>query len=265
VLALDGTFDMAQVVADVPSEAASEPEEEDDEEDGFSDEIPIHGVLAPEGIETGDKRGFRNGALSTRPLPVPFRYEYASTHGGMTSDVATVGRIDNAWRDEASGMWRFTGVVITSKAHAGEALDAMIDGSGPGVSIDADAMAMDMTSQTDEEWEKAFEEGTRPTEWYKAARVAGLTQVPIPAFHEAYVALGHEFQEDKTPEEREADIDTIGGLVVHLADRVPSRGELIVHPSGITFEVRDADPRRVKRVRVRNLPAPSPDKDKEQA
>jgi magnesium and cobalt transporter len=68
-----------------------------------------------------------------------------------------------------------------------------------------------------------------------------------------------------TAEEREADIDTIGGLVVHLADRVPSRGELIVHPSGITFEVRDADPRRVKRVRVRDLPAPPSDKDKEQA
>jgi CBS domain containing-hemolysin-like protein len=68
-----------------------------------------------------------------------------------------------------------------------------------------------------------------------------------------------------TPEEREADIDTVGGLVVHLADRVPSRGELIAHPSGITFEVRDADPRRVKRVRVRNLPAPPPDKEKEQA
>jgi magnesium and cobalt transporter len=68
-----------------------------------------------------------------------------------------------------------------------------------------------------------------------------------------------------TPEERAADIDTIGGLVVHLADRVPSRGELIQHPSGITFEVRDADPRRVKRVRVRDLPTPPSDKDKEQA
>jgi magnesium and cobalt transporter len=66
-----------------------------------------------------------------------------------------------------------------------------------------------------------------------------------------------------TPEEREADIDTLGGLVVHLADRVPSRGELIPHPSGIVFEVRDADPRRVKRLRVRNLPKQSPDKDEE--
>src|SRR5262249_54852355 len=66
-----------------------------------------------------------------------------------------------------------------------------------------------------------------------------------------------------TPEEREADIDTVGGLVVHLADRVPSRGELIGHPSGITFEVRDADPRRGQRLRGRNIPTQSPDKDKE--
>jgi CBS domain containing-hemolysin-like protein len=58
-----------------------------------------------------------------------------------------------------------------------------------------------------------------------------------------------------TAEEREQDIDTLGGLVFSLTGRVPSRGELIGHPSGIAFEVLDADPRRVKRLRVRNLPA----------
>ena len=59
-------------------------------------------------------------------------------------------------------------------------------------------------------------------------------------------------------EEREEDLDTLGGLVSDLADRVPTRGELIVHePSGVGFEVMEADPRRVKRLRVRNLP-PSP-------
>ena len=57
-----------------------------------------------------------------------------------------------------------------------------------------------------------------------------------------------------TPEEREADIDTLGGLVVHLSGRVPSRGELVSHPSGVAFEVIDADPRRIRRLRVRNLP-----------
>lgn len=54
-------------------------------------------------------------------------------------------------------------------------------------------------------------------------------------------------------EEREA-VDTLAGLVVELAGRVPSRGEIVRHSSGIEFEVIDADPRRVKRLRVRRLP-----------
>jgi CBS domain containing-hemolysin-like protein len=50
------------------------------------------------------------------------------------------------------------------------------------------------------------------------------------------------------------DVDTLGGLAVWLAGRVPGRGELLQHASGLEFEVVDADPRRVKRLRVRNLP-----------
>lgn len=64
-----------------------------------------------------------------------------------------------------------------------------------------------------------------------------------------------------TEEERAEDIDTLGGLVMSLTDRVPSRGELVTHPSGIAFEVIDADPRRIKRLRVRNarpVPAAAP-------
>ena len=57
-----------------------------------------------------------------------------------------------------------------------------------------------------------------------------------------------------TPEERESDQTTLGGLVIQLAGRVPARGEVIRHSSGIEFEVVDADPRRVRRLRVRNLP-----------
>ncbi len=57
-----------------------------------------------------------------------------------------------------------------------------------------------------------------------------------------------------TEDERE-DIDTLGGLVVSLAGRVPGRGETLVHPSGLEFEIVDADPRRLKRLRVRSAPA----------
>jgi CBS domain containing-hemolysin-like protein len=50
--------------------------------------------------------------------------------------------------------------------------------------------------------------------------------------------------------EEEADIDTLGGLVFALVGRIPARGELIRHPSGLEFEVLDADPRRIKKLRV---------------
>ena len=49
----------------------------------------------------------------------------------------------------------------------------------------------------------------------------------------------------------EEDIETIGGLVFMLAGHVPARGEVICHPAGIEFEILEADPRRVKRMRVR--------------
>jgi hemolysin (HlyC) family protein len=51
----------------------------------------------------------------------------------------------------------------------------------------------------------------------------------------------------------EEGVDTLGGLVSTLAGRVPKRGDVIVHPAGIEFEVLDADPRRVKRLRVRSV------------
>jgi CBS domain containing-hemolysin-like protein len=58
--------------------------------------------------------------------------------------------------------------------------------------------------------------------------------------------------------EDEEEVDTLGGLVFMLAGRVPSHGEVIAHPGGVTFEVLDADPRRVKRLRIRGLPRKPP-------
>lgn len=52
-----------------------------------------------------------------------------------------------------------------------------------------------------------------------------------------------------TPDEEE-DVDTLGGLIFTLAGRVPERGEIIKHASGMEFEVMDADLRRVKRLRI---------------
>jgi magnesium and cobalt transporter len=59
-------------------------------------------------------------------------------------------------------------------------------------------------------------------------------------------ALGVVLQDDILDEE----VDTLGGLVFVLSGHVPVRGEVIAHPSGLEFEVIEADPRRIRRLRV---------------
>jgi len=72
-------------------------------------------------------------------------------------------------------------------------------------------------------------------------------RMPLTDFEERY---GDLFTEDEEHEEA----DTLGGLVSYIAGRVPARGELIKHDSGLEFEIIDADPRRIMRLRIRNLP-----------
>ncbi len=74
----------------------------------------------------------------------------------------------------------------------------------------------------------------------------------IEEFEEQYGNLLNE-------EERE-DIDTLGGLIFALAGRVPARGEILTHESGMVFEVVDADPRRVSKLLIKNIPRSSTDK-----
>jgi CBS domain containing-hemolysin-like protein len=76
-------------------------------------------------------------------------------------------------------------------------------------------------------------------------------RAPIAAFEEK---LGPVL----TEEERGADIDTVGGLVFTLAGRVPARGEIVSHSSGIEFRVLDADARRIRRLRARRPGAQAP-------
>ncbi len=59
-------------------------------------------------------------------------------------------------------------------------------------------------------------------------------------------ALGINFVDDEDMEE----IDTLAGLVFDMAGKVPEIGELISHKTGIVFEVVDADPRRIKQIRI---------------
>lgn len=53
-----------------------------------------------------------------------------------------------------------------------------------------------------------------------------------------------------TSSDKEAEIDTVGGLVFHHAGRLPHRGETVKHPSGLKFQVIDVDDRHIKKVRI---------------
>ncbi len=52
-------------------------------------------------------------------------------------------------------------------------------------------------------------------------------------------------------EDESLDIDTVGGLVVYIAGRVPKNGEIVEHPSNIEFEIADSDPRKIKQLILR--------------
>lgn len=86
--------------------------------------------------------------------------------------------------------------------------------------------------------EKPFLEKRFDASWDASAR----TQL-----EDLETALGIELFD----EEEHDEIDTLGGLVFSIAGRVPSRGELLSHATGIEFEILDVDPRRIKRLRLR--------------
>ena len=87
--------------------------------------------------------------------------------------------------------------------------------------------------------------------WKEESPGVILAQSAAP-LEEIEAALGLALRKGDEDEE----IDTLGGLVFQRSGHVPRRGEIVTHESGVTFEILDADPRRIKRLRVRR---PLPD------
>lgn len=87
----------------------------------------------------------------------------------------------------------------------------------------------------------------------KSGSYLALAKTPLDEFQ---AAIGVDLT--ATDEVDAEEIDTLGGLVFVLAGHVPARGEMVPHPEGPEFEVVDADPRRIKRLRVRLQGSPRP-------
>jgi hypothetical protein len=131
-----------------------------------------YGVIAPEGVWSGDKRKFAEGSMLTRPLPLPLTWQRASAdgHGGSV----TVAKMERMVRVGAE--IRSTGSFIVN-AEADEVIGLIGEFGRYGVSVDAD----DVDYEMDEE-----EEGVVFTK----SRACSASIVSIPAFSQAWVALG---------------------------------------------------------------------------
>ena len=82
---------------------------------------------------------------------------------------------------------------------------------------------------------------------WKEERPGSFIAQSIAPLDEFETAIGMRLRTDEYDE----DIDTLGGLIFLRTGRVPARGEIVPHESGAEFEIIDADPRRIKRLRVR--------------
>jgi magnesium and cobalt transporter len=82
--------------------------------------------------------------------------------------------------------------------------------------------------------------------WQEEKPGVFIAQANAP-LEEVEAAIGIRLRTDEDDEE----IDTLGGIVFLRTGRVPARGEIVPHESGVEFEVVDADPRRIKRLRLR--------------
>jgi hypothetical protein len=160
---------------------------------------PWEGVLAVEGITTGDGREFAPDALTWADLPVALRWNIEDSHGGDPHTVAVnVGRIDRIWRDSNKIMG--AGVLDLGDGQGRRAYDKIKGGFLRGVSIDADSIA---DADTESVWPEDISTGETTEEddllemlfaqpekvIFHGGRIRAATLVDIPAFAEAYVAL----------------------------------------------------------------------------
>lgn len=99
-------------------------------------EVPCYGVLAPEGIPSGDdpQREFAPDSLTWAPLPIPFKWQEKEDEGHEGACV--VGRIDAIWRDGA--LIRWTGAIDNGSEYGQELIRLRMGNFVRGVSIFAD-------------------------------------------------------------------------------------------------------------------------------
>src|SRR5690606_1072827 len=123
--------------------------------------------------------------VTWRPLPLPMLYQPVTGNAGHVGSVV-IGSIRDIWVED--DMVRYSGV-FNSSPYVSEVISGLADGSIRGVSIDVDIAVIDQENSTAPDDFEAMENGAMLTV-FKTSQIAGATVVAIPAFVEAYIALG---------------------------------------------------------------------------
>jgi hypothetical protein len=199
----------APAIEEIDDEEPPEPDELISAED---EDMPVHGVLAPLGVESGDGRSFSE--LTTRELPLPLKWQRAGLpdHQG---DIV-VGRIDNIFQEADLMMW--DGVLIEDVPETEEVLMLIAQQALRGVSVEADMATATSVTEPEDMMDSGSVEF--------AARATGATIVATPAFPEANIKLGPapwlnkeedaEESEEPVAEEPVGDEVAAGATVLHF-------------------------------------------------
>lgn len=187
-------------MADITAAAVDEDQDTTDEappewSDDMDTAVPWHGVLAPIGTMSGDRRRFAQ-MLRTRDLPQPLRWQKADAEGHDGSVV--VGNIESIVADgdliKASGRFHVS-------SEADEAIALIANRMIGGVSVDLDDATVELQNEDGSAFDlENFAPGDpAPVQTIVDGRISSAALVAIPAFAEAYVALGPwEDEEDLT-------------------------------------------------------------------
>jgi hypothetical protein len=152
--------------------------------DELDSAVPWHGVLAPTGVVSGDRRKFTPDVLRHRDLPLPVKWQKVEDEGHRGSVV--VANIEKIW--EQDGLIMAEGMMHSSP-EADEVIDLVANRMLRGFSVDLDDATFEMQNDDGTPFDLEDETGD-PIGVITDGRIASVTVCAIPAFQEAYIALG---------------------------------------------------------------------------
>lgn len=201
---------MDETEAEEPTEVV-EDEVDEFPSSGVYELVPLYGGIAPEGRPTGDKRGFLPESLDWIEPPLSLRWQERDRPGH--DDSVVTGSIDRIWRDGDIVKWEGT---ASMNEDADKMVALIAERALRGISVDLDDAQVEARTKDGQPLEipddpelVAQMDFTDVGEWVTYGRIRSAAVCPIPAFPEAFIAIGtwaeHDAQQEaaEQPEEDE--------------------------------------------------------------